>query len=478
MKLARKLQLAYLSLMLIPVLIMGILISLAYYSGTSTLGPYSDMDAPGWIKAELAAILESDWDRYNTQKEKVIFFVMDADGFLVFPRFSAGGLTPEQYPFRPQPPADSDSGSGELLLPGSILSRQGVPPPGMAEVFSRFGTDWTLDLTFTPVTVNESRYLVGWDTPKTGIPGFFARRGWMMPLLFLAGVLLIPAFIDARLRRSITRLQEASSRLASGDLDEPIAVLKRDDLSDLAATLEKTRLELKDSRDRKARFLMAVSHDLRTPLTSILGYIEALGDGMAATPEEKERYLSIIGEKAGLLGIRIDELIEFARSETGGWTRPHQMLDPVEFFGNLDASFSKDCGFHGRRYQAVIHVPEGAVLKGDAPALFRAWENLLSNAIRHGGEGDSVIFRVGLVDEGYRALFGEIEDSGPGVPSEFEDRLFEPFARADRGRNAAGLGLGLASVKSVAEAHGGSVAYKPAGARGSVFRIEIPLAED
>ena len=140
---------------------------------------------------------------------------------------------------------------------------------------------------------------------------------------------------------------------------------------------------------------------------------------------------------------------------------------------NLDAAFARDAGFAGKAYQSRMDLPGRIPLRGDYRTLYRAWENLFSNALRHTGDGDALVFRAGLAEDS--RLLGEVEDSGPGVPPEFVDRLFEPFARADRGRNAAGLGLGLASVKSVAEAHGGTVSYRPARPRGSVFRIEIPL---
>ncbi|MCK5736620.1 MAG: HAMP domain-containing histidine kinase, partial [Spirochaetaceae bacterium] len=299
----------------------------------------------------------------------------------------------------------------------------------------------------------------------------------IIPLFILTGILLLPALIDAKLRKSVKRLQDAAVRLSSGKLDEPIIVYKRDDLANLAESLESTRVELKDVRDRKARFLMAVSHDLRTPLTSIKGYIEALGDGMAETEEDFTRYLSVLESKTLLLENRIGELIDFARSETGGWKRPSGTVDANELIRRLDASFRQDSGFSRRDYHSEIEIPEGLTVAGDFDALYRAWENLYANALRHTSDGDSVRFKAcveGELEAFY--LVGEVSDAGRGVDNDFIPLLFEPFARADRGRNAEGLGLGLASVKAVAEAHSGSVSYRPDPAGGSVFRIRIPCS--
>lgn len=469
MRLARKLQLAYLSLLFIPVMIIGSVVFITYYLGSNTLGPYNDLEAPGWLKPELALIMEKDWTGYSSLREHTVIFVMTQDGYLQFPILNEKGIIPADYPhFDPSNPVRVLDGVPDAPFNPHVTAMAYFP-----ELLTRYGTEWTLDLSITPISVDGIPYMVGWRSPRHGIAGFMTRRGWLVPLFVLTGVLLIPAFIDARLRRSVKRLQDAAARLSSGRLDEPITASRRDDLSDLALSLETTRQELKESRDRKARLLMAVSHDLRTPLTSIKGYIEALGDGMAETPEEFARYLSVLEEKTGLLENRIGELIDFARSETGGWIRPSAEVIAHALISRLDASFRSDSGFSGRVYGSEIRVPEGTVLNGDTDALYRAWENLFANAVQHTEEGDSIMFRAGI-DDASGNLFGELIDGGHGIDEDFVPLLFEPFSRADRSRNSEGLGLGLASVKAVAEAHGGSVEYSPAPGGGSVLRIIIP----
>lgn len=464
MRLARKLQLAYLSLILIPVLIVSTVAFITYYMGTSSLGPYKEMEAPGWLKPELAAIFDEDWERYEKLNEPVIIFVMTRAGSLSFPTFATDSPLPESYShFSP-----SDVDSGRVL---ENLSASGNLAY-LLDVYAKFGAEGTIDINVTPINVDGESYIVGWRKPQKGIAGFMSRRGWLFPLFIMTGILLLPAVIDARLRQSVKRLQDAAERLSSGKLDEPITVIRRDDLADLARSLESTRVELKDARERKARFLMAVSHDLRTPLTSIKGYIEALGDGMADTAEDFARYLTVLEDKTQLLENRIGELIDFARSETGGWKRPAGEVDASDLMRRLDASFSTDSGFMNRDYKSEIILPEDLIINGDRDALYRAWENLYSNAVRHTKDGDSIRFKVGL--EPGDNLFGEISDNGGGVDTDFIPMLFEPFTRADRGRNSEGLGLGLASVKAVAEAHGGSVDFRPGTHGGSVFRIHLP----
>ncbi len=464
MRLARKLQLAYLSLILIPMLIVFTVAFITYYLGTSSLGPYENMEAPGWLKPELAAIFDQNWERYGDLNERVIIFVMNREGFLRFPTFTSDGPVPSIYPHFSESAREDREALKNLPVSGDMAY--------LPDLYAEFGTDWSLEMNVTPIKVGGESYLAGWRKPRKGIAGFMSRRGWLFPLFILSGILLLPAVLDVRLRKSVTRLQSAARRLSSGQLDESFEVSRKDDLADLALSLESARIELKESRDRKARFLMAVSHDLRTPLTSIKGYIEALGDGMAETEADFTRYLSVLEEKAGQLENRIGELIDFARSETGGWKRPAGGVDAADLMRRLDASFRMDAGFANREYSSEILLPEDLVIEGDRDALYRAWENLYANAVRHTKDGDSIRFRVGL--EPGDNLFGEITDNGLGVDADFIPMLFEPFTRADRGRNTEGLGLGLASVKAVTEAHGGTVDFRPGTDGGSVFRIRIP----
>ena len=485
MKLVRKLQLAFLSLMLGPVLLIGTLFLVTYFVGGHSLGPHPELDGPGFIKTELSLIMKEDWDRYSELRERIVIFVLSEDGTMLFPRVTDGGIFPKDHPFA------SDIEGLQVFQPGTqVPGRPGRSTPvSLIDVFDRYGTEWSYGMYFTPFTLNGERYTAGWQEPTAGLGGFMARRGWVFPLVIFTGMMIIPAFIDAKLRRSIQRLQSATVRFKTGNYDEPISIRKNDDLIELAESLEAVRIELKKTRDQGVRFLMAVSHDLRTPLTSIKGYIEALGDGMAETQEDFERYLAVLAEKAALLENRIGELIDFARVATGGMIGKRSSVDAADLFFRLDAAFRTEAGFAGWMYASELAVPSGVVVDGNAESLYRAWENLFVNAIRHTDEGRFIRFRVGMegsegsppvrktkvpVSEPGTFLFGEIEDDGEGVDEAFVPQLFEIFARADKGRNREGLGLGLASVRFIVEAHRGTADYRPAPGGGSIFRIRIP----
>ena len=484
MKLTRKLQITYLLLLVGPVMIVGLLIVVTYFIGGHIIGPFSEIDGPGFIKSELSLIIKKDWDRYSDLREHIVIFIFSEDGTMVFPEISDRNIIPADYPL-----ADQMKGLN-IFQPGSISPEpSGLSTPiSMIDVFEKYGTKWSYGLYITPFSLNGERYTAGWQEPIMGFRGFIARKGWFFPLFIITFMMIIPVFGETKLRKSIQRLQKSALRIREGDFEQPVPLDKRDNLVDLAESLEDVRVKLKDGRDQGIRYLMAVSHDLRTPLTSIKGYIEALGDGLAETPEDYARYLAILADKATLLENRIGELIDFSRAMTGGVIAGRTFIDVADFFFRLDADFRTEAGFSGRKYVSELSLSGGVIVEGNAEALYRAWENLFINAVRHTEEGSRICLRIGIDDsdplpglkengESRRAdavLFGEIEDDGEGVDEAFVPLLFEPFSRADKGRNSDGLGLGLAAAKFVAKVHGGDVDYRPSPGGGAIFRIRIP----
>ncbi len=177
MRLARKLQLAYLSLILIPVMIVSTVAFITYFMGSNRLGPFDDMEAPGWLKPELAAIFSENWSRYDNLKEPVVIFIMNREGYLSFPTFTDSGTVPDSYPHF----LTSDETSGEVMK----IFRSSGNMAYLPNLIKQFGTEWTIDIHVTPVNMKGSPYIVGWREPRKGIAGFMSRRGWIIPLIIL-----------------------------------------------------------------------------------------------------------------------------------------------------------------------------------------------------------------------------------------------------------------------------------------------------
>jgi len=217
----------------------------------------------------------------------------------------------------------------------------------------------------------------------------------------------------------------------------------------------------------KSRFIAGVSHDLRTPLASILLVAENLEGGVVGEAD-RPRYHRALRREAARLRHLIDDVLDFARLERGEAVRlQREDLDLAAWVEGLAADLEGRVTERGRDFRCERgSLPESAHL--DGPAVRRALENLVANALAH-GEGT---VRLDVRAAAGRLVF-VVSDEGPGVPVADRERVFEAF---ERGRNSAhrgGTGLGLAIVRSIARAHGGDAR---AGA-GSAFELELPLDE-
>lgn len=230
------------------------------------------------------------------------------------------------------------------------------------------------------------------------------------------------------------------------------------------------RRNLKDSIARRSRFLMGVSHDLKTPLTSIKGYLEAISDGLAENPAKLNRYLSVIGEKSKALEERIGELIDYVNMETGEWRMRQEEMDLSALLNEIAQMYREDASVFKRSFRYDIE-PAGAVsVMGDRALLLRCFENLFDNAIRYTDEGDEIILSAHLKGDSLLVAF---DDTGAGMDDDELNRVFEPFYRGTVSRREQGSGLGLSIVKSIIDAHGWRISVESTPEEKTVFTIYI-----
>ena len=201
---------------------------------------------------------------------------------------------------------------------------------------------------------------------------------------------LMSFLILRSLNGSIQSLVGATRRIAGGDLDFVLPARGNDQISSLTRSFDSMRLALKEEYARRARFIMGVSHDLRTPLTLIQGYVEAIADGYAAEPEAQKKYLSIILDKTRTLENMVGELIEFVRMETGQWRMTHEEVRARPFLTDLARRFEEDALILKRDFAWSVDVPDDATIRMDRGLLTRALENLVGNAIRYTEEAGKI----------------------------------------------------------------------------------------
>lgn len=273
----------------------------------------------------------------------------------------------------------------------------------------------------------------------------------------------------------VTRLERAAVRMAGGDLETAVSARGIRELIELAAAMDRMRGSLREDRDRRARFLAAISHDLRTPLTAIGGYLEAVEDGLAADPATLARYVAIMKGKTAVLESRIASILEFARMETGEWRLGFEAVDLGEFLRSLAREFAEDAALAGLGFEAGLDAASGLVLRIDRLLLGRAFENLLTNALRHSPPGTVLRMTVRRTEGGVTIDF---DDEGPGFRPDERQRVFEAFHQGSGAREGEGSGLGLYITRSILRGHGWEIEAGDAPGGGGRLRINVPTGAE
>jgi signal transduction histidine kinase len=303
----------------------------------------------------------------------------------------------------------------------------------------------------------------------------------VLPALFILILLLTVSVVLTRgmlgsTYRAIASLSSAASRIAAGELDFQVEAHGRDELGRLSRDFDGMRRALREDYDRRARFLMGVSHDLKTPLTSIRGYVEAMQDGLADDPRVRAEYLKVLDVKSQLLEDRLVELLDFGRMETGEWRLKLERIPLREFLEPLCREFEIDARLNGRRFACSLDVPEETAAAADLVLFARVLENLVGNAVRYTRENDRIDLSVSRVGgPATPQVVIEIRDSGRGIEPKELSLIFEPFFRGTRTRSEPGFGLGLSIVKSIVEAHGWSIVADSHPEGGTTFRLTLPV---
>jgi signal transduction histidine kinase len=284
---------------------------------------------------------------------------------------------------------------------------------------------------------------------------------------------LMSFLILRSLNGSIQSLVGATRRIAGGDLDFVLPARGNDQISSLTRSFDSMRVALKEEYARRARFIMGVSHDLRTPLTLIQGYVEAIADGYAAEPDTQKKYLAIILDKTRTLENMVGELIEFVRMETGQWRMTHADVRIRPFLTDLARRFAEDALILKRDFAWSIELPDEVTIRMDAGLFTRALENLVGNAIRYTEQAGKIT--MAATSRGGAVLLS-ITDTGIGIPAEDLSRIYDPFYRGTNSRREQGFGLGLTTVKSIIESHGWSITVASQVGTGTTFTVTMPLS--
>lgn len=231
---------------------------------------------------------------------------------------------------------------------------------------------------------------------------------------------------------------------------------------------------------QKTDFVSNVSHELKTPLTSIRMFSELLAENRVQDPGRQKQYLNIIVSEAGRLTRLINNVLDFARMERGEKRYRMESVELGEQLREVAGMLSPNLQEQGLRLELDVPAETKFTLLADADALAQVWVNLICNAEKYAAAGKQISVRLERAD-GESAAPGRVrvvvEDRGPGVPRGLEKRIFEQFYRVDDSlaANVQGSGLGLTLARQIIEAHRGRIWYEPRPEGGSRFVVELPL---
>src|SRR5881296_2676420 len=298
-------------------------------------------------------------------------------------------------------------------------------------------------------------------------------RTWTAVLVALGAAvclaLLGTAFVAQRMTRSLALLSSATAEVAAGAFRKPIAIESRDEIGALARSFNSMASQLHQMEETKREFFATVSHELRSPLTSIRGAADLLRDGVPGPLTEKqERLMDIIGQSSERLLRLVNQILETSRLRAGLVELDRK---PLNLAWLVDRVVEE---IHPRAEEADVTLERERVganftYLGDEERLHQLVVNLGANAIRFTPRGGRVVVRV--IDVGPEIEL-QVEDTGVGIPADALPTIFDPYRQAHRDRG--GTGLGLAIVKGVAKAHGGRVTVESREGKGSRFTVLLP----
>jgi signal transduction histidine kinase len=287
--------------------------------------------------------------------------------------------------------------------------------------------------------------------------------------LFVALVLGI--FLARTLTRPLRELTAATRAVAEGDLGLTVPVRSRDELGELTASFNRMSEELAQSTSIRRQMTADIAHELRTPISIILGHADAVHDRVLPPTQET---FDIIRDEACRLERLVEDLRTLSRADAGELALTRRPIPPATLLEDAAAAYhplALERGIEVRR-EIAPDLPEVDV---DPDRMAQVLGNLLSNALRYTLEGGNVTLAASLLEH---EVAIRIQDTGPGIGAEDIQHVFDRFYRADksRQRDSGGLGLGLAIAKSIVENHDGRIWAESPDDSGTTFVIMLPIA--
>ena len=281
-------------------------------------------------------------------------------------------------------------------------------------------------------------------------------------ICFMAGVLVM--WVYRAFLHPLHKLQEATKQIRDGNLDFTLEVDNEDEIGMLCQDFEEMRMRLKESQEEKLQYdkeskelISNISHDLKTPITAIKGYVEGIQDGVASSPEKLDKYIRTIYNKANDMDRLIDELTFYSKIDTNKIPYNFSRINVSEYFGDCVEEVGLDMETRGVELGYFNYVDEDVIIIADAEQMKRVINNIIGNSLKYLDKKKGQI-NIRIKDDG-DFIQVVIEDNGKGIAARDLPYIFDRVYRTDSSRNSSkgGSGIGLSIVKKIIEDHGGRI---------------------
>ena len=283
-------------------------------------------------------------------------------------------------------------------------------------------------------------------------------------VILISTALAIGLWIYRSIATPLVKLKKATQNIKEGNLDFVLEVDGTDEFSELCQDFEEMRRRLKESTEEKIlmdkenkELISNISHDLKTPITAVKGYVEGIMDGVADTPEKMDRYVKTIYNKTNEMDHLINELTFYSKIDTNRIPYTFSKLNVEDYFSDCAEELSIEMETRGIELLYANYVEKDVLVIADGEQIRRVIHNIISNAVKYMDKRKGVI-QIRVKDVG-DFIQVEIEDNGKGIAAKDLPYIFDRFYRTDVSRNSSkgGSGIGLSIVRKILEDHGGKV---------------------
>ena len=283
-------------------------------------------------------------------------------------------------------------------------------------------------------------------------------------VILISVALVVGLWVYRSIAVPLVKLKKATQNIKEGNLDFVLDVEGKDEFSELCQDFEEMRRRLKESTEEKSliekenrELISNISHDLKTPITAVKGYVEGIMDGVADTPEKMDRYVRTIYNKTNEMDHLINELTFYSKIDTNRIPYTFSKLNVEDYFEDCSEEVGLELETRGIELVYANYVEKDVMVIADVEQIRRVIHNIISNAIKYMDKPKGII-QIRIKDVGDFIQI-EIEDNGKGIGPKDLPYIFDRFYRTDVSRNSSkgGSGIGLSIVKKILEDHGGKV---------------------